>query len=306
MVLELPELTCENQDWKMYHAHILNSTAVEGVVSHLSGAALKPVDSHKLKAWNSSNAVAKYIILEVITDSLLEWLMHHELAHTLFSHLAAIFGDHEPIAIEPPVEWNHQDEPLHEDSHPKSDSTYSACTTEIVEGIDVEWASAATEIIDTLPYKPDRLSSMDRSQEMEHNVHNTNCDKDLTSLPFELKTTEFHDEKPSGTTPAGIPSIPNTNWGNPRQNLGQTTTQGTLRGKGGDRTRLFECKPKESLNGEPLGAGLQTIYTRIHEGCTRLSIALCTVHDIIVELGARLYDIKGGSAHSTMHRSRLL
>ena len=50
----------------------------------------------------------------------------------------------------------------------------------------------------------------------------------------------------------------------------------------------FECKPKESLNGEPLGAGLHTIYTTIHKGCARLSIGLCTVHDIIVELGARL------------------
>ena len=51
---------------------------------------------------------------------------------------------------------------------------------------------------------------------------------------------------------------------------------------------MFEHKPKESLNGEPLGAGLQTIYTTIHEGCVRLSIGLCTVHDIIVELRARL------------------
>ena len=111
---------------------------MEGVVSHLSGATLKPVDSHELEAWNSSNAVAKYIILEVITDSLLKQLVHHELTHTLFSHLAAIFGNHEPIAIEPPVEQNHQDEPLHEDSHPKLDSAYSARTAEIVEGIDVE------------------------------------------------------------------------------------------------------------------------------------------------------------------------
>ena len=71
MVLELPELVRENQDWKFYHAHILDSAAVEDVVSHLSGAAPKPVDSHELKAWNVSNAVAKYIILEVITDSLL-------------------------------------------------------------------------------------------------------------------------------------------------------------------------------------------------------------------------------------------
>ena len=53
-------------------------------------------------------------------------------------------------------------------------------------------------------------------------------------------------------------------------------------------TRLFERKPKESSNGEPLGAGLQSIYTTIHEGCARLSVRLCTMHDIIVELGARL------------------
>ena len=33
---------------------------------------------------------------------------------------------------------------------------------------------------------------------------------------------------------------------------------------------------------------MQTIYTTIHEGCARLSVRLCTVHDIIVELGARL------------------
>ena len=71
-------------------------------------------------------------------------------------------------------------------------------------------------------------------------------------------------------------------------NLGQTITLQTLRGKGADRTRLFECKPKESSNGEPLGAGLQTIYTTVHEDCARPSIGLCTVHDIIVELRARL------------------
>ena len=33
---------------------------------------------------------------------------------------------------------------------------------------------------------------------------------------------------------------------------------------------------------------MHTIYTTIHEGCARLSIGLCTVHDIIVKLGARL------------------
>ena len=71
-------------------------------------------------------------------------------------------------------------------------------------------------------------------------------------------------------------------------NLGQTTTRETLRRRGTNRTQLFERKPKESSNGEPLGAGLQSIYTTIHEGCTRLSVGLCTVHDIIVELRARL------------------
>ena len=91
----------------------------------------------------------------------------------------------------------------------------------------------------------------------------------------------------------------------PKANLGQTTTLRDSEGKG-NRTRLFEHKPKESLNGEPPGAGLHSIYTRIHVGCTRLSVGLRTVHDIIVELRARLYDIKGGSMHSTRHRSRLL
>ena len=51
---------------------------------------------------------------------------------------------------------------------------------------------------------------------------------------------------------------------------------------------------------------MHSIYTRIHVGCARLSVGLCTVHDIIVELRARLYDIKDGSMHSTRHRSRLL
>ena len=67
----------------------------------------------------------------------------------------------------------------------------------------------------------------------------------------------------------------------PKANLGQTTTHKTLRRREMDRTRLFEHKPKESSNGEPLGVGLQTIYTTIHEGCARLSVGLCTVHDII-------------------------
>ena len=219
MVLELPELMHENQDWKIYHAHILDSAAAEGVVSHLSGATPKPVDSRELEAWNVSNAVAKYIILEVITDSLLAQLMHHELAHTLFSHLAAIFGDLKPRAIETPAEWSNQDEPLRKDSHPKSDGAYSAHTAEIVEGIHVEGAGAAAEIPDTLPYTLDGLSSEDRSQETEHsgrerNAHDTDCDEDLTGQLFELKTNKFHNRMPSGTMPAGIPIIPsilNTN-----------------------------------------------------------------------------------------------
>jgi len=112
MVLELPGLARENQNWKIYRAHILDSAAAEGVVSHLAGATPKPVNSRELEAWSTSNALAKYIVMEVITDSLLVRLMHHELAHTLFSHLAAIFGDNEPIAIELPVEWSDKDEPL--------------------------------------------------------------------------------------------------------------------------------------------------------------------------------------------------
>ena len=94
------------------YAHILDSAAAEGVVSHLKGAALKPFNSCELEAWNWSNSVAKYIMLEVISDSLLERLMHHELAHTLFSHLAAIFSNHDPIAIEPPAERSNPVEPL--------------------------------------------------------------------------------------------------------------------------------------------------------------------------------------------------
>ena len=52
----------------------------------------------------------------------------------------------------------------------------------------------------------------------------------------------------------------------------------------GSRTRLLERKRKESSNGEPPGAGLHSIYARIHVGCARLSVGLCTVRDIIVEL----------------------
>ena len=65
--------------------------------------------------------------------------------------------------------------------------------------------------------------------------------------------------------------------------------------RGEDRTRLFEHKPKESSNGEPPGAGLHSIYTKIHAGGTRLSVGLCTVHDIIVELRARLYVLLVGA-----------
>ena len=42
-------------------------------------------------------------------------------------------------------------------------------------------------------------------------MHDTSHNADLTSLPFELKMTEFHDKKPGGTMSAGIPSIHNTN-----------------------------------------------------------------------------------------------
>jgi len=221
MVLEHPELARKNQNWKIYRTHILDSAAAEGVVSHLSGAAPKPVDSHKLEAWNSSNALAKYIIMEVITDSLLARLMHHaELAHTLFSHLAAIFGDHEPIALEPPAEQSDKDKPLREDSHSKSDSADSARTANIVEGKDVELqAGAAAENPEEPPYAPDGLSSLDRSQETEQsrrerNTCNPDRNRDHGHHLFEPKTTKIHDQKPSGTTLTGIPNIlniPSTN-----------------------------------------------------------------------------------------------
>ena len=73
-----------------------------------------------------------------------------------------------------------------------------------------------------------------------------------------------------------------------QKNQGPTHTQ-TLRRKGTDRTQyVLGERPKESLNGEPLGAGLQTIYTGVHEGYMRLLIRLCIAHtcvyDITVEL----------------------
>ena len=74
--------------------------------------------------------------------------------------------------------------------------------------------------------------------------------------------------------------------------LGQRTLEPhmlSLEGRGRIVTQCYlGRRPKESSNGEPLGAGLQSIYATIHEGCTRLSVGLCTVHDIMVELGARL------------------
>ena len=104
MVFKLPELALKNQDWKIYYAHILNSTATEGVVSHLSGATPKPVNSHELEAWNTSNAVAKCIILEVLKIN-----QHALLAlrcvtvqhlHKLFKHTITVV-----FYISPSVAW---------------------------------------------------------------------------------------------------------------------------------------------------------------------------------------------------------
>ena len=68
----------------------------------------------------------------------------------------------------------------------------------------------------------------------------------------------------------------------------------------------MSINPKRAQMGSLLVLDLHSIYTRIHVGCVRLSVGLCTVHDIIVKLRDRLYDIKGDSVHSTRHRSRLL
>ena len=51
---------------------------------------------------------------------------------------------------------------------------------------------------------------------------------------------------------------------------------------------------------------MHSIYTTIHKGCARLSVGLHSVHDIIVKIGARVHDIKGGSTHNMRHRPRLL
>ena len=114
------------------------------------------------------------------------------------------------------MERSDQDEPLHEDSHLKSDGADSVRTADTVEGKDVEGAGAAAENPEELPCAPDGLSSTDRSQETEQCgreciAHNTDCDNDHSSLPSKLKMTEIHDKKPSGTMPAGIPNIPSTN-----------------------------------------------------------------------------------------------
>ena len=132
--------------------------------------------------------MAKFIILEVITDSLLVRLMHHELAHTLFSHLAAIFGNLEPIALETPAEWSDHDEPLCEDSHSKSDGADSARTVITVKGKDVERAGAAAENLIEPPQAPNGLSSTDRSQEMEQCgreriAHDTDRETGHSGLP---------------------------------------------------------------------------------------------------------------------------
>ena len=89
-------------------------------------------------------------------------------------------------------------------------------------------------------------------------------------------------------------------------NLGQTTTLGDSEREGRIGLDCLSINPKRARMGSLLVLDLHSIYTRIHAGCTRLSVGLCTVHDIIVELRARLYDIKGGSMRSTRHRSRLL
>ena len=92
----------------------------------------------------------------------------------------------------------------------------------------------------------------------------------------------------------------------PKANLGQTTTLGDSEREGRIGLDCLSINPKRAQMGSLWVLDLHAIYTTIHEGCARLFVGLCTVHDIIVELGARLYDIKGGSVHSTRHRSRLL
>ena len=75
--------------------------------------------------------------------------------------------------------------------------------------------------------------------------------------------------------------------------LGENTKDPTTR-RDSERigVKRLGQRPKMSLNGEPLGAGLHCIYTTIHEGCARLSTRLCTVQcyasDIIVELRLRV------------------
>ena len=55
-----------------------------------------------------------------------------------------------------------------------------------------------------------------------------------------------------------------------------------------NRTRGLEHRPKECLNGEPLGAGLHSIYydtCRLHEAICRAMYCAYLCYDIIVELG---------------------
>ena len=87
---------------------------------------------------------------------------------------------------------------------------HTAHTAITVKGKDIEGAGAAAEV-----------------------AHDTDRDEDHSSHLSELKTTEFHDEKPSSNLPAGIPNIPSTNsTTNYLKDLGEppNAPDGTLRG----------------------------------------------------------------------------
>jgi len=99
-----------------------------------------------------------------------------------------------------------------------------------------------------------------------------------------------HSDQSSPSTPPSSAiisesDVPHGPWDDPRQR-----TPRTLHARlwGGSRMWVLGQRPKMSLNGEPLGAGLHSIYTILHEGYARLSMRLCTVQsyvsDVIVEL----------------------
>ena len=99
MMVEIPALELNGQNWKIYHAKILEDAATLNVLDVLAGWRTEPddKDTNDWEDWYSCDCSAKWLIYPILPPQLVTPIRELQTAHKMFVFLARKFHNTDPI-----------------------------------------------------------------------------------------------------------------------------------------------------------------------------------------------------------------